>query len=784
MIKFFKHEKIFLTFIFLFSMLLIGLMFFNIKNKSVYANESQKVLTLSEIKDDKNNVESEYQGYSELVLCFGSYGNDYFFSTTDKINLAINIKTWDNTNYAANEYEIGNNLTINGVSISKLKEYYPNTKVDYSLGYNYMYICYPDCINKITDEYRFPVLKITNGTTFVDNKVSEVSLSLIAGSWVNKTFSNMKDIDDYLTLSDGALISSSYSYCNTSMAIAYGLNTGGDKMRFIMNFNNNDKANISIEVYGYTLSFDRNTIKLLNSGNVLCEYSGLSIKCNQDFILELDYQIKRNGKIVVGIDHAKVFEYSTTYINSDSTAIWMLATGTAKITISDYQEKEIYDSTISLDVDHIDLNEGDTKGDLESLFTAFNIYDNSVNSSLLSFNLEDGAIINNKYQKGVWKLTASLPTTGIKKATTKTLILNINGETTNAQIYFDGIENGYVVIGDKVIEPITKPAKESDDDYDYYFDGWYVDEKEWDFNKDVVTKDTYFVSKYSKQIRHYSLFILYKGIDKESHIFKLEKNFVLNKDYFFDEDYQVTIYLDNNSVNNILMDSDKTIIVEYKKYYEHHDAVLSTCIAHGNVEYWTSFLNEGVYYGDSKGQSILESIEAPLLNHKYLEPTYTWNKVNDEYECIGVIKCSVCKEKISETVTTTSKISKNTSCKETGIKEYTATFENKNIDVATKEEKIDKLEHKYVHVDEVPPTKEETGIMEHYYCSECHEYFIFKMIYLNVDYDSLIMPVVENNNNQTITSGCFGGIYSKLSISLSLLIAGIFIFKKSRKEDN
>ena len=52
--------------------------------------------------------------------------------------------------------------------------------------------------------------------------------------------------------------------------------------------------------------------------------------------------------------------------------------------------------------------------------------------------------------------------------------------------------------GEKVIEP-ENPTKESTETIDYEFVGWYVDETEWDFDKNTLEKDVILRAKWQEK---------------------------------------------------------------------------------------------------------------------------------------------------------------------------------------------------------------------------------------------------------------------------------------------
>ena len=87
--------------------------------------------------------------------------------------------------------------------------------------------------------------------------------------------------------------------------------------------------------------------------------------------------------------------------------------------------------------------------------------------------------------------------------------------------------------------------------------------------------------------------------------------------------------------------------------------------------------------------------EIPATGHKYGAPTYTWN--NDKSICTAKRVCSIDGHVETETVNTTSTITKNATCTTTGTKTYTATFKNGAFAKQTSTTSIPAKGHHYVN---------------------------------------------------------------------------------------
>ena len=80
--------------------------------------------------------------------------------------------------------------------------------------------------------------------------------------------------------------------------------------------------------------------------------------------------------------------------------------------------------------------------------------------------------------------------------------------------------------------------------------------------------------------------------------------------------------------------------------------------------------------------------------HKYGTPTYTWSK--DKSTCTATRTCSVCSDEQTETVNTTSKVTKAATCTGAGVTTYTAKFTNTAFATQTTTSSISAVGHKSV----------------------------------------------------------------------------------------
>ena len=114
------------------------------------------------------------------------------------------------------------------------------------------------------------------------------------------------------------------------------------------------------------------------------------------------------------------------------------------------------------------------------------------------------------------------------------------------------------------------------------------------------------------------------------------------------------------------------------------DAKAATCTENGNSAYWTCS-RCGKFFSDEEGKNEITegSWVIPATGHKYGEPTYSWKE--DLSECTASMVCENDKTHVvTETVKTTSAVTKKPTCEEKGETTYTAAFANKAFTAQTK----------------------------------------------------------------------------------------------------
>ncbi len=124
-----------------------------------------------------------------------------------------------------------------------------------------------------------------------------------------------------------------------------------------------------------------------------------------------------------------------------------------------------------------------------------------------------------------------------------------------------------------------------------------------------------------------------------------------------------------------------------------HAAVEATCEENGNSAYW-SCSRCGKYFSDSEGKTEIEenSWVIAATGHSYGTPSYEWTA---DYSKVTATRiCANDAEHVeTETVETTSEVTKAATCEEKGETTYTAEFENEAFETQTQVVEIEAIGH-------------------------------------------------------------------------------------------
>ena len=149
----------------------------------------------------------------------------------------------------------------------------------------------------------------------------------------------------------------------------------------------------------------------------------------------------------------------------------------------------------------------------------------------------------------------------------------------------------------------------------------------------------------------------------------------------------------NDTTNYNIIDSiEVTVTVVPAVTYTRVPASSPTCTSSGNIEYYRGSDNK--YYtksGDTYTETTRAAVTIRALGHNWGTPTYTWSADNSTVTAERVCSRNG-RHKETETVSTTSEVTKEPTTTENGVRTYTsAAFTNGAFSVQTKTEEIPAL---------------------------------------------------------------------------------------------
>lgn len=130
--------------------------------------------------------------------------------------------------------------------------------------------------------------------------------------------------------------------------------------------------------------------------------------------------------------------------------------------------------------------------------------------------------------------------------------------------------------------------------------------------------------------------------------------------------------------------------VEHVHDLIHEDYLAPECGVNGHDEYYYCE-SCGKYFDSENNEVSFDELTIPALDHSFGEVTYTWS--SDNSTCTATRVCENCNYKEVETLDTKVTIKTPATCKNKGVKLYTAEFTKLAFEVQTKEEEIPSLDH-------------------------------------------------------------------------------------------
>ena len=139
-----------------------------------------------------------------------------------------------------------------------------------------------------------------------------------------------------------------------------------------------------------------------------------------------------------------------------------------------------------------------------------------------------------------------------------------------------------------------------------------------------------------------------------------------------------------------------------RKYTAKYESLLDkvarvepTCTTPGNIEYWVDPADGSIYLDEEGEQKATEDqVTLPALGHKWGAPTYAWN--DDLSKCTAKQVCERDASHVeTETVSSSSKQTKQPTCTGKGETTYTATFSNTGFTEQIKTKETPALGHEW-----------------------------------------------------------------------------------------
>ncbi len=604
--------------------------------QSIYGEEIPKAaLPYNGIAGGWNNRETSSADYKALILAFGTFGVDYL----------SNNHVADATNQATTAFEIGNKLTINGLSISEIHDKYSRTHVGYDHGNNYFFVMYPNEVLLMNKNNIVPTLHIPENTVFMDVLLPEVTLKFVGGGWIESDADEFKltnpcDINTYsmVTYPHSLGLNNPHPILNDvpseGIELAFNINTGNLDITQgapVMNFDGLYNLTISINFGSRQLQLQD---KQAGGAAVQTMY-GFEFMPNTDYLFEIKVTCGANSTFIMAINHLIIFNHAFNKNIATAFAMWAIDT-TGQITMDIAKELESYKpSFVYGGSSNYDFIEGDPVYNFAGVVNAMDLYGEDISYENISFTYEEGAVSNGRYNAGVWKLLIELELDGYEKVS-KEITINVHGNTSIAKIYYDDGDPIEVPIGSKLTPP-ANPSTYREGDYDYVFDGWLFEGGKWDFANDTVQGDMHLYSSFKTVSPHYIVTVNYEGLPKANDTFSLTKNSSLPFALFNLEGATFEVFLGEEKITSLIVTDDVTITVKYNIIFAYVEAKEATCTEDGNIGYWYSAVYGNYYFADSKGRELINPF-IPKFNHKIVHLDAADSTCHD----LGNVDCYYC----------------------------------------------------------------------------------------------------------------------------------------------
>ena len=478
-------------------------------------------------------------------------------------------------------------ITVNGVKLSEIAGAY----VDYSQGYNHMYITMPESALLPTDLYSATELEIKKNAVFEDSILPELTLTLIGGAWVVGDFGEYGlPADGYTTVSDVAEEDFIKVYASDPIS---GVTDSGDvDFRFVLSA---DSLMINGAPAGYmtlylksTLEknwdgfrfefcFDWTTLQYVvkvydastvdqeevaagGSGHKLIGTFPVGIAANDQASFAIRIT-ENNGAydIVIVEDGLKLGEIAGITPRGENVGNAMLIySPMVEWTFKDYKAGDVSAPMIYVNTrEEYFLEEGDALPEFE-----YRIYDRTDTISDVATEIlydEDAFDSDNKVKAGEYAFEI-IATDKNGNTSVKTILLHVVGEQ-SFRITFDGKHGAEYSFGSLIVRP-EDPEKAATNKVYYLFDGWYNGDEKWDFENDVVSSDLNLVPKFIEKDILYK--ITFTGVGDEDIVIYAKYGVQVDTAFIAKSGYDVSLSVNGADTETVIVNGDLNVVVSYQ----------------------------------------------------------------------------------------------------------------------------------------------------------------------------------------------------------------------------
>lgn len=539
-----------------------------------------------------NNVPADAL-HTHTILQFGEYGVDYLRNCLyqcknceTKFNSMPEEKcphcgaSIDNFERVSNNSDInlatrlghcGRDITINGIAIGDIGD----CVVSYAHGSCYVYLLLPRAALVKSNGYRVVTLHIAQDTIFYDTMLGEVTLYLFNGEWVLEKPETplISDYDYASSLEDIHGVDSKTLNKDDKTMVAektLSVNHFGVFFDYKLLDENSGFSYIilgSTEENGIKLVFSKNTIMLYDTteNNVLLGSASFGLFNYDEWysVLVFTKEVDNNLSLCVAVDdityiHINNLEFGN-IDNIGNKFAFNLNDGTVLIKNAhlDADNKKPIISYIGKSV--YGVLAGTEAIDFTNRCTSFDEIDGDV-TDLLVFKWQDGALTDNKVNKGTWKVTIISVDKSNNKA--EMFVTVIAANKLEVIVTFDGNNPTTYKVGDH-ISMIPDPKKE-EGDIKYEFVGWYLNDKPWDFENDYVTEDINLVSKFKELQSQFIVTFTSEGLENsDSFIMYFASGAFVDTKIFEKEGYSLKAYVDDKEVETFKVTKNTIVKLVY-----------------------------------------------------------------------------------------------------------------------------------------------------------------------------------------------------------------------------